>query len=171
MLLSVSMKMDTTVWCGWTTQPCAQKLNTAWQVQVAGSTVFGCGGGPFQLGFGYFGGPIWIGLMNSESKLNQIGSSVKINQAQLTFLFFLLDLAWPKAFWPKGVVDFSFFFFSFCFFLFCRSGPFSLCFPSIFQFFSFLLRVSSLDVPSLPSSLLTPFLLLSARSSSVFFHF
>ena len=36
----VSMKIDTVVGCGWTTQPCAQKLNTAWQVQVAGSTVF-----------------------------------------------------------------------------------------------------------------------------------
>ena len=35
----VSMKIDTVVRCGWTTQPCAQKLNTAWQVQVAGSTV------------------------------------------------------------------------------------------------------------------------------------
>ena len=35
----VSMKMDTAVWCGWTTQLCAQKLNTAWQVQVAGSTI------------------------------------------------------------------------------------------------------------------------------------
>ena len=35
----VSMKIDTVAKCGWTTQPCAQKLNTAWQVQVAGSTV------------------------------------------------------------------------------------------------------------------------------------
>jgi hypothetical protein len=26
-------------------------------------TVFGCGEGPFQLGFGYFGGPIQIGLV------------------------------------------------------------------------------------------------------------
>ena len=35
----VSMKIDTVVRYGWTTQPCVQKLNTAWQVQVAGSTV------------------------------------------------------------------------------------------------------------------------------------
>ena len=35
----VSMKMDTVVWCGWTTQPCAQKLNTALRAQVESSAM------------------------------------------------------------------------------------------------------------------------------------
>ena len=35
----VFVKTNTVAKCGWTTQPCAQKLNTAWQVQVAGSTI------------------------------------------------------------------------------------------------------------------------------------
>ena len=40
------------------------KMNIAWQVQVAGSTIseFGCGGCPFQLGFGFVGSPIELGL-------------------------------------------------------------------------------------------------------------
>ena len=41
----------------------SMKMNTAWQVQVAGSTVFGCGMCPFPLGFGFFGTQIGLGLV------------------------------------------------------------------------------------------------------------
>ena len=60
MLLSVSMKMDTAVWCGWTTQPCAQKLNIALRAQVESSAMYlylDVAGAQIELGFGFFGCP------------------------------------------------------------------------------------------------------------------
>ena len=87
MLLSVSMKMDTAVWCGWTTQPwwkCIRKneyclAGTGGRLNCSGCRnlikTFGCGGGPFQLGFGFFGCPnkLDFGYLGAQIGLGLLG--------------------------------------------------------------------------------------------------
>ena len=95
------------------------KMDTVWQAKVADSAIrkrtrtFGCGGCPFQLGFGYFGAQFGLGLagmgqVQSKPKLVGLGPW-STGQSPIDFIFFSFLLSFSRVLPVRPLRLFCFF--------------------------------------------------------------